>query len=593
MHMNKVAELNTILGQNEDGKWVGYMWDQWNTQRMPWLDQKSELQKFLFATDTTTTSNSSLPWKNKTTLPKLTQIRDNLHSNYLSALFPNDKWLKWTAFTQNDASHKKAKTITSYMENKTRLGGLKQIASRLLYDYIDYGNAFAMPAFEKRYHEYKPEGSLVPSFIGPKAVRVSPLDIVFNPMATSFRDSPKIVRSVKTVGELKRLAQTAPEQAFWEKAVKRREFINKSAGGFSKEDWSKAEQLQVDGFGNLYDYYQSGFVEILEFYGDFHDQLTGELQVNQMITVVDRCLMVRQADIPTYDGAAPIFHVGWRLRPDNLWAMGPLDNLVGMQYRIDHLENLKADAMDLTVHPMYKVKGEVEEFTMYPGAQIMIDENGDVEELGRNLGPLINADNQIELLEARMELYAGAPREAMGVRSPGEKTALEVQTLSNAAGRIFQEKINTFETEMMEPLLNAMLEVARRNFDEMDVISTLDNDLGATEFLEITKEDIIARGVIRPIGARHFAQQAQDLQNLVGISSSPLWALVAPHTSGKNLTKFIEDSTSIHGYEIFRPNVAVMEQQETQGLMNQAAEDLEVSAAVPAEPTTVAPPTGV
>jgi len=584
-------ELNSILGQNDDGKWVGHMWQQWNTQRNTWLEQKKELEKYVFATDTTTTTNSSLPWKNKTTLPKLAQIRDNLHSNYLSALFPNDKWLKWTAFTKNDASHKKAKVITSYMENKTRLGGFKQIASRLLYDYIDYGNAFAMPIFEKRYHTYKPEDSLVPSFIGPKAVRISPLDIVFNPMAVSFVGSPKIVRSVKTVGELKRLAQTVPEMAFWTKAIERREFINKHLGGFSTEDWAKADQLMVDGFGNLYDYYQSGFVEILEFYGDYHDQETGTLYVNKMITVVDRCMIVRNEDISTYDGSTPIYHVGWRLRPDNLWAMGPLDNLVGMQYRIDHLENLKADAMDLSVHPIYLVKGEVEEFQIYPGAQIMIDENGDVSELGKNLGPMMAADNQIESLKNDMELFAGAPREAMGVRSPGEKTALEVQTLNNAAGRIFQEKINTFETDLMEPLLNSMLEVARRNFDEMDVISTLDNDLGATEFMTITKNDIIARGVIRPIGARHFAQQAQDLQNLVGISSSPLWTLVAPHVSGKNLTKFIEDSTSIHGYEIFRPNVAIMEQQETQALMNQASEDLEVAASGPAEPTTMPAPT--
>lgn len=48
-------------------------------------------------------------------------------------------------------------------------------------------------------------------------------------------------------------------------------------------------------------------------------------------------------------GKTSIVHAGWRYRPDNLWAMGPLDNIVGMQYRIDHLENLKADAMDLAV----------------------------------------------------------------------------------------------------------------------------------------------------------------------------------------------------------------------------------------------------
>src|SRR5690606_20786072 len=156
------------------------------------------------------------------------------------------KWLRWTAYSQADASHRKAKTVTAYMDNKTRMGGFKSTVSRLLYDFIDYGNAFAMPTFEKRYNVYEPEDALIPSFIGPKAVRVSPLDIVFNPLAVSFEQSPKIVRSVKTIGELKRLAETHPEQAFWAEAVERREKMKHTLAGYTKEDFDKASQYQVD-----------------------------------------------------------------------------------------------------------------------------------------------------------------------------------------------------------------------------------------------------------------------------------------------------------------------------------------------------------
>lgn len=147
----------------------------------------------------------------------------------------------------------------------------------------------------------------------------------------------------------------------------------------------------------------------------------------------------RDEEIPTYDGRAPIRHVGWRTRPDNLWAMGPLDNLVGMQYRIDHLENLVADAMDLVVHPPLMIIGEVEEFIWGPGVEIHLDENGKVEEISKNMSAIITAKSTIQDLMDQMELFAGAPREAMGVRSPGEKTALEVDRLFAAASRIFQE----------------------------------------------------------------------------------------------------------------------------------------------------------
>ena len=87
---NKVAELRGAIDGHRDGKaeYIGDLWHTWNTQRMPWIEEHKELRNYLFATDTTKTSNSELPWKNSTTLPKLAQIRDNLHANYIAALFP-------------------------------------------------------------------------------------------------------------------------------------------------------------------------------------------------------------------------------------------------------------------------------------------------------------------------------------------------------------------------------------------------------------------------------------------------------------------------------------------------------------------------
>lgn len=578
----KVAELTALLVQDDESQWVSYLWDRYNNQRRQKIEEWKELRNYVFATDTTTTSNQTLPWKNSTTLPKLCQIRDNLHSNYLSSLFPNDSWLRWQGYSKKDSTKIKAKSIQAYMENKCRESHFRTEMSRLLLDYIDYGNAFATVSFESKYREM-PDGTLTPDYIGPRVHRISPMDIVFNPLASTLSDTFKIVRSVKTVGELKRLAQDEPEQAYWKNAIERREKICRVLGGYSVEDFDKAVGYDVDGFGNLYDYYQSDWVEILEFYGDYYNKDTNELQTNRILTVVDRATLVRNVEYPSWFGGAPIWHVGWRFRTDNLWAMGPLDNLVGMQYRIDHLENAKADAVDLIIQPPLKIIGEVEEFVWGPGAEIHLDAGGDVQEVAKNVNYIINADNQIQMLEDRMELYAGAPREAMGIRTPGEKTAFEVQQLGNAAGRIFQEKITTFEIELLEPVLNGMLETARRNMDSSDVIRVMDDDIGVREFMTITKEDITATGKIRPIGARHFGKQAQDLQNLVGIFNSPIGQMIAPHTSGKALAAFIDDVTGLTGYEIFKPNIAIDEQAETQALVNQAQEDLQVQASVPTE----------
>lgn len=577
---DKIAEIQALSGRDTVASWVGNLWDKFNNERAEWLQQKIELQKYLFATDTSTTSNANLPWKNSTTLPKLTQLRDNLHSNYLSALFPNDKWLQWKGYTKKDSSRRKAKIITAYMENKTRESKFRQEVSRLLYDYIDFGNAFVITSFERRMNN-KPDGSKVLGYAGPRGHRISPHDIVFNPLASTFEDSFKVVRSLKTIGELKKMALTNPEQAFWAPAIQKRLELQRNLAGYTKDDFDKSIGFSVDGFGSMYEYLMSDYVEILEFYGDYHDSVTGDLQVNRMITVVDRSYMVRNEQINTIDGRAPIRHVGWRLRPDNLWAMGPLDNLVGMQYRIDHLENLKADAMDLIVHPPLMIIGEVEEFVWAPGVEIHLDENGKIEEISKNLGAILTADNQIQELEDKMELYAGAPREAMGVRSPGEKTALEVRELMTAAGRIFQEKITMFEIGLMEPHLNDQLEIAVRNFEGVDTVRTLDNSLGVVEFSTITRDDISASGVIRPVGARHFAEAANELQTIIGLSQTPIWQQVAPHVSGIALTKFVEDVTAIAGYEIFMPNIAVQEQKDTNSMMSQASEDTAMEATAP------------
>jgi hypothetical protein len=165
-----------------------------------------------------------------------------------------------------------------------------------------------------------------------------------------------------------------------------------------------------------------------------------------------------------------------------------------------------------------------------------------------------------------MEEMAGAPKEAMGFRTPGEKTKYEVQRLENAASRIFQNKIKQFEEQILEPLLNAMLEMARRNLTGSTTIKVFDDDLKAATFKTLTVEDITGVGRIRPIAARHFAEQAELIQNLTSLSQSQLWATVQPHFSGVKLAKLFETSFDIEDKEIVIPYVALAEQAEGQRL---------------------------
>lgn len=584
----KTLEATRILSRSGAAEFISERWDAMNSQRAPWIAEKKELRDYVFATDTSTTSNQDLPWKNKTTLPKLCQIRDNLHANYISALFPNDDWMKWEGYTLDDEEQKKREAINAYMSNKVRESGMRNTISQLLYDYIDFGIAIGDVVWCNEYKEDKETGERIAGYVGPKLLRRSPQDVVFDPTAESFQSSWKITRTLKNFGEFK-VEWMQKKEPWVQEVIKEAESTRSTLGGFTRDDFTKAGAYTVDGFGDLYEYYGSGYVEILEFEGTMHDIDTGELLEDYIITIIDRNKIVRKEPIPSWKRGGHKVFTSWRKRPDNLYGMGPLDNLVGMQYRLDHLENLKADVFDLIAAPPLKIIGDVDEFNWAPFAEIHIAEGGDVVPISPPAQALA-ANNEIDGLLTLMEEFAGAPKAAMGVRTPGEKTAFEVQALENAAGRIFQEKTTQFEVELLEPALNNMLETASRQLDGTDIARVMDDDLGVAQFLEIRKEDITAKGKLRPVGARHFAARSQLIQNLTGIASSPLWPKVERHFSDKALSKLIEDSLQLQRFALVSDNVSLFEQQEAQRLAGQMQEDLEVEGQAPVEGASNEPP---
>jgi hypothetical protein len=252
--------------------------------------------------------------------------------------------------------------------------------------------------------------------------------------------------------------------------------------------------------------------------------------------------------------------------------MGPLDALVGMQYRMDHLENLKDDAMDLLVHPPLVIQGEVEEFDYGPGEEISIIGDGSVTELGKGLNGVMAAESSIDKLDFKMEEFAGAPKQAMGVRTPGEKTKFEVQTLEQASSRIFQEKITNFEIHVVEPLLNMMLAEARKNMSGITVVKVWDKKYDMEVFRDLKPEDLNGNGTIRPVGARHFGEQSILIQNLTQLSNTPLWADVKPHVSTENLARMVEDTFQLEDWGIIRRNQGMTETAErTEYAQNLAA----------------------
>lgn len=584
----KIVEIQAILDEDTDqlARELVAVYEKWRIQKMQKEEEWKEVREYIFATDTSSTSNSTLPWNNKTTIPKLAQIRDNLHANYMDALFPNEDWLVWVGDDYESSEKEKRKVIENYTKNKAVHSGIREVISDLIYDYIDYGNAFAEVIWVDERHKDAFTGDEETTYIGPRVRRISPFDHVFNPAATSYENSPKFTRYLKSIGELKKELKTRPDLEFKNDVIDKLIGRRKSVSGYDMEDINKAQGYIADGFGTLSEYLGGHLVEIIEFEGDWYDIEKDELFENKIITIADGEYILRVIDNPNWLGRSNKVHVGWRDRPDNIWAMGPLDNLVGLQYRLDHLENLKADALDFTIRPPKKIVGDVEPFTWEPGANIHIPEDGDVVPIPPNPAAF-QVNNEIAFLLNLMEEMAGAPRQAMGIRTPGEKTAFEVQTLENNAGRIFHSKTSKFEIRLLEPIMNLFLENARRNMPISDVVRVLDSDFGAEDFLTITKEDITAKGKIRPMGARHFAARSQLLQNLSGVHGGPLGQMLNAHTSRVAMFSLIEEILGLQKYQLYRNNIGVVEEQQTQQLMNQAQIQLQDEQTAPLEENLV------
>ena len=99
---------------------------------------------------------------------------------------------------------------------------------------------------------------------------------------------------------------------------------------------------------------------------------------------------------------------------------------------------------------------------------------------------------------------------------------------------------------------------------------------------EITKEDIKANGKIIPMGARHFAERAQRVQNITQLYQLKLSdPSIATHMSGKEFARILADE--LGEPTLFSENVAVTEQMQTQRIAMEAQVQFEEEQEIAAE----------
>lgn len=560
------------LAENISNKWMS-----WLTGRQQWEERYREVLQYLYSSTTDTIyGQASNPWSSNVHIPKITQLRDVLITYELESLFSLNEYYIYEGFTKDANTIVNRSLVRDLLKDMLEKGDFKKITETLITDYIDAGNCFAMPIWESEYIEDS-KGMKKLYWEGAKALRINPLDIVFDPTACSFKDSPKIIRTVLSLGEVSLMAEKDPlmKEAF-NKAMKIRQDIMTAV---TNGDTIKGDEINIAGFGNWSTYVNSDIVEILTFYGTVYDVVKKELHKNKKITIMDRRVLLAEEDLDPLCGYNYIFKGGYRDRKDMLWSMSPLENLLGMQARIDFLENKRSDCYDATVNPIKVIRGNVDmPDALGPGDEIRMDTDCDVRYLAPDTS-ILSADTLIDRYELKMEEFVGSPKEVLGLRTPGEKTMFEVNQLMTAATRIFQRQIRKFEQEIFEPLINSLLQLyLQQKAGQTIQLKVWDSEAEIYSFKEIRVDEINNLGKVKVIGSTTYQDRTQVAQALQMLGQNPLFLdeVVRNNFSPTTLGQIFSFIAGLDRFpDLFKKNERLFEITEQQKLVERLTQQVD------------------
>jgi hypothetical protein len=547
---------------------ISSYWHEWDNARTGACTMWAEIDSYIHATDTSSIEGGDF-FDHKTFIPVISEIHEDLIAIIYSTVFPHEEWLGWKGYDAKAIAKEKRQKLISMIKQVHSLNGFSSTFRKVIDDLVRYGNCFTKVGYVNETEQE--DDKTVTGYIGPKPVRISPYDIVFNPTHESFAAAPKIVKTLVPTGEFKEFIEDLGTTSKIDSDTLSRLLARRAGGSTKNSDTFKESQYIAAGFGSLKNYHTSGMIELLWFYGDIFDPTEETINKGRVVIAVDGNTIV-------YDGYEPkqtIFKGSWKPRPDSLWAQGPLDNLVGINYMINHRENSKNDSIDSFANPDRAYVGDVEEIydEVTGQTKYIMPEGGSVQDITPD-ATVLTYDNQINMHIEMARRAARIPQQLSGFKTSGEKTAFEVQNLNDGAFRGFINKAMQFEEDVIEPTVTAEIRVAKENFTT--VINVLEEDEeGIISVLEITEEDLSSNGKLIPHGARRFSRNLQQLAGLQNLIQSGMYQVIGKHFKTYGLAKVWEALNGFESFEVVQKFAIIDETMEEQEATMLAEQELE------------------
>lgn len=579
-----MTALVTEQEWNDDdiARLIAQRWTDLYGQRETQRQRDKEVIEYLHASsikDTTNYKDHNLKG-HTTNIPMLYKHKEVLVAMYMDMWFPNSNYMKWEQDRSMDEEQvKKGRTTAAYIQKKLKYVPNAKAMRQLAEDFVTYGRIAALTDFER---VMKPNnvGGMTAVYEGPIIHRLHPDSYVFDVTAADIRKTPKIIRHVYSMAEIVRMHEDGSK--IYTKEVVDKMFMRRSRNnqGSGWEQANKYANMAIQGYGDYNAYLQSGHVEILAFLGDLYDNSTNKLLRDQHILVLDRDEVVYRADMNTVTGDNFFYHV-YEGFESTLGGIGPLHKVVGLQYAMNHVQNMKANALDLELQPPLKFQGGDATQPFGAGERFVLDIDEDVNPMNPGTQALqVNAEQGF--IMSLYDQVTGVPSELSGIRTAGEKTAFEVDQILSGGQRIPTRKAAEAEQFFWEPLIRSMLEQAQDNMALSDYVKVINDSQGVETFVEVTKDSLVEASSIYPIGARGLAEEARSLREFHTITQNPIIAqLIQPHTSGKALVRKIEKSLNWEQSGVFRDYVQLAEQAELQDNATVASQKSQEHAVTP------------
>lgn len=542
----------------------------WQADRQTFLKEAQDIRDYLFSTTALNGPSSNQKHVHKNHVPQLAQIYESLNTQHWNILFANPKFFDFIPerFADRDIAANIVELLLSKLERKN----FRETTGRSLVSFFNMvGPAIARVTTEIEYDE---DGSI--AYKGFVVKNVDYKNIVFDPTAEDFYCTAKVIRSVAHMSDIIQAAKKDENGIYNQEAIK---YLKEARSASPKGMSDYVKQLtktgiMYDGFNTTEDYLNSGKVEILEYIGDLYNSATGEVQTRRIIKIVDRLHVLSNVANDAPAGFDGLHMAGWRPRPNNLWPQGPLHQLVGMQYHIDHLENSKADIWDLIKMPTEIHKGEVRKSAdaSQPRMQVFVESGADNGYAVVHPDvTILNTDTMLAFYMRKMEDYAGALPQQQGIRTPGEKTLGEVSILETNAQKMAGDKAKLLEAMIAKILQEAYLRMVGPGYDDIDTIELLDDITGQMKVKELSLKDLKIRGGFRAIGVSRWERKNEALRNLTQAAPFLQNPAVAPHVSGVKLAEYVEEILDLREVNIVEAFIGVKEAVQAQYM--QQAED--------------------